>query len=606
MKKTILCLFILVSTRSIAQQTLEKGIQTLVLKGATSKNATIEITGTGSIQNNRALSRSQTVLEEIDLYFDVTVSSVDKNGTFKFGVGRQESLAGTYIEISGDSSKSKMVVNRLDNTSLIAVKEYALPFIINPGETYKIRLGKRIRTLIVELSKDQNHFITDTLKYPSPFFGAEWGIPFIACANGTISVSDYELSTPFKLSPRLAVWGDSFIEGSSLDDDKQRYISFLKDSIGYDNIAIMGKGGENSTSLNNRFPSETKWFAGCKYALLAIGVNDLNVDTWKTNITNDILLLKQKGITPIIATLTPRNDRLDYIAQVNKWIRASYNGAYVDLSKVVSANDIDWIAGSCLKDQIHPTAESHKNFFYRIALEAPYLFRDLKAFTIDYANETTSEKVINSLQYSSASNFSTAETGPDAAISVIPGTDLYFRSTAPDKIKFIYDILLVPSRPSTPLNLQPFTNGIFDWINTPGFDAVGDYEYSLDKGITWTTCIEKPIKNSRVDFVDVRVKAGLKNFRSLPLHIDHLTGIASQELNRISVYPNPVKNMLTIAKVTGEAVASVYANDGRLVNTFLLTAESNNISLQTLPNGIYMLVIVADKESRTLKLLKED
>jgi lysophospholipase L1-like esterase len=607
MKKTITYLFMFTSLYSAAQQTLEKGIQTFILTGAIIKNATIEITGTGAIHNNKAVSPSETTLEEIDMYVDVTVSSLDNNATFKYGLGRQANLAGTYIEVIGTSTKSKVVINRMDNASVIVVKEYELPFLINPGELCKIRLGKRLRNLIVEVTRGKDHFITDSLRYPSPFFGLQWGTPFIACANGTISISDYELSTPFNLSPRLAVFGDSFIEGNSLDNEKQRYISFVKDSIGYENIAISGKGGESSGSISNRFTTEIKWFGGCTYAFVPIGVNDVNFDTWRTNMLKYIQLLKEKGITPIISTLTPREDRCDFIIAANKWIRTNYNGAYIDISKVVSTDDINWIPGTSMPDKVHPTVASHIKIFYRLAEEAPYLFRDLRVFTIDYKNETTSESVINSIEYSALSNFSTVEPGFNNAIALTPGKDLYFRSTAPDKIKFLYDILLVPNRPNPPLNSTKTAIGSFDWINTPEFTSVSDYEFSLDDGSTWTTCFEKPIKSSSAKYADLRVKAGTKNFKSLSLRIDPTTDIALNELRSIQIYPNPVKNRLTLDNLTSEVLASVYASDGRLVKTTSLTAESNTISLEAFPEGIYMLVITSSSgENRVTKLIKKD
>ena len=600
-------MLIFVGLQVMAQHTLEKGIQSLTLTGATLKNSILEIEGNGSIHNNKAVSPSETVLEEIDLSFRVEVSAFDNNGSFRYGLGKQSYLAGTYIEIWGNPTKSKITVNRMDNTSLIPVKEYELPFLIVPGEIYNIKLCKRIRKLIVELSSNQNHFLTDTLIYPSPFFGLAWGTPFVACANGIISISDYELSTPFNLHPRLAAWGDSFIEGSSLDSDTLRYISLIKDSIGHENIAIMGRGGENTGSMTNRFASELNWFEGSTYALLAIGVNDMDFNTWKTNVTDYANLVKKRGIIPVLVTLTPRSDRNSFISQANNWIRTAYNGAYVDFSKVVSTDNINWIAGTCMKDQIHPTAGSHQNFFYRITEEAPYLFRDFKVFSIDYENERSIEKVMKTIQYSPLSNFSTVEAGFDTSITLTPGKDLYFRSTAPDKIKFIYDILLVPQRPAAPMSSGVFTAGIFNWEKTPGFDNVSDYEYSTDDGNSWVTCSEKPIKNNTFEAMDVRVKAGSKNFRSLPLHIGLLTSIAQQQPNTFSIYPNPVKNMLTIDHVKESCQVSLYTSEGRLVEVVKLINGTNTISMESLPQGIYMLVIHTESgKSSSLKVLKEN
>lgn len=610
MKKIIFHLFILFSVEMMAQQTLEKGINLLNLTGATKNNNSITITGTDNIQNNKATSSSETVLEEMDMVCSIQVSSFDKNSTFRYGIGKQSNLAGTYIELTGDSIQSKIIVNRMDASSaspIIAVKEYALPFKINPGETYQIRLGKRIRYLIVELDNGKNHFLTDTLKYPSPFFGLAWGTPFIACSTGTISISDYELSTPFNLSPRLAVWGDSFIEGSSLDDAQQRYISYLKDSIGYENIAIMGKGGENSTSMNNRFNAEINWFKDARYALVAIGVNDLSFNTWKTNMLNYIGQLKAKGIVPIIATLTPREDRNAFIIEANKWIRTTYNGAFVDINRVVATDDINWIPGSYMPDKIHPKAEAHRAIFYRIAEEAPYLFRNDKSFTIDYLNETTIQPVINTMQYSYSSDLSGAQPGSGNPIELIPGKDLYFKNTNVNNAP-VYDILIVPERPAPPLTTGPnVTVGIFNWINTPGFEQTDNYEYSTDEGNTWVSCSEKPIHNSSVTALDVRVKASTKNFKSIALHIDHLTAIAKQELDNITIYPNPIKNKLMIDNVAmGSAHAFIYASDGQLVKPVKLESGLNTVNLENLPKGVYMLIMVDHETVRNLKLVKTD
>ncbi len=443
-KKLLFLLLFLSSIHVIAQQILESGIQTLRLTGCQLKNTSIEITGTGNIINNRASSPSETAVEEIDINVDLSVSSTDTSGSFRFGIGKQATLAGTYIEFKGDGRKSSVIVNRMDGSRLYPVKEYELPFNLKSGKTFKIRVGKRVRQLVVELSAEQGHFLIDSLEFPSPFFGCLWGVPFIACSAGTLSIFSYSLSTPFVLNPRLLVIGDSFIEANSLEKISDRYISFMKDSIGHENIAILGKAGENSSSVKSRFKTETTWFAGSDYALLALGTNDINLATWKTNMTAYIQELKKKGMIPILTTLCPRDDRNTFIKEANKWIRNEYNGAYIDINKLVATDDVNWLPGTSLPDRIHPSPQSHKTIFYNFAETAPYLFRNKKKYSIDFINETTVENI--SADYSTHADFSSLQSGNKQKIGLIPGNDLFFKDPDPNKTS-IHDILLVPERP---------------------------------------------------------------------------------------------------------------------------------------------------------------
>jgi hypothetical protein len=77
------------------------------------------------------------------------------------------------------------------------------------------------------------------------------------------------------------------------------------------------------------------------------------------------------------------------------------------------------------------------------------------------------------------------------------------------------DVIAIPARPEEPAN--DTTNketGVFNWVFNPDFKSVSDYEFSLDNGKTWKGCTKKPIRNSRVTGVHIRVKATSRNFRS--------------------------------------------------------------------------------------------
>ncbi|MGQ0827517.1 MAG: hypothetical protein ACT4ON_03875 [Bacteroidota bacterium] len=218
MNKLFIVILVLFLGHLNAQNVLDSGISKLNLTGCCINGGAIEITGNGNTQQHKAYYSSETVLEEIDQVYDVKIISLDVNGIFKFGIGKQAYLAGTYVEFFGNDSSTSILVYRMDNTTLLFEKRYELPFKISLGQTYTIRIAKRIKNLIFEISNTTttDHYLNDSLSYPTPFFGALWGVPFIACHSGTISVSEFSLTTPFNKSPRLSVLGDSFIEVSNI------------------------------------------------------------------------------------------------------------------------------------------------------------------------------------------------------------------------------------------------------------------------------------------------------------------------------------------------------------------------------------------------------
>jgi lysophospholipase L1-like esterase len=605
----IITSFLLAATSASAQNMLETGIGELSLIGCTSSGSSLNITGTGSMHSNKAYFNSETTLEEMDMLFDVRIVALDSSGNYSFGIGKTASTAGTMVKFHGTPTNSLISVYKLNGTVPTFASQIPIPFNLSPGTDYKIRVGRRVRHLIIEVfpADSSNYFYNDSLTYPTPSWGLLWGKPFIGCEAGSISVSGFLLSTPFNTSPRLAAWGDSFIEGNSLSDPAQRYISLIKDSIGHQNISILGRGGETSTSINSRFPKENLWFSGAKYALVAIGVNDSNFTVWKNNMQKYMDSLKKNNVIPIIATLSPRSDRIPFIIQVNDWIRNDYNGAYIDISKAISPTGTYWTSGMSLVDGIHPSVAGHQAIYDRIKIEAPYIFRDIAAFAIDFFNETTFENVSSNLEYSNTSNFLTANPGNTQQINVVPGETIYFRDTTTTPgIHILYDILPAPERPSPPSN--PIVDAgtlSFDWTNNPAFGNVADYEFSIDSGLTWTTCAQKPIINPGSPNVQLRVKATFYSFKSNVLYMDVMTEVASLNRSNILVYPNPVKDKLTIENVSKDCALHVYAADGRVIKSILLLSGTNIIETSDFPAGLYILAFNDGNTDHRFRILKQ-
>jgi lysophospholipase L1-like esterase len=609
----LISIFVLfISLNSFGQENLlEEGTDKLLLLGCTNNSGIINITGTGNIQSNKAYFGAETTLDEINMLFDVVVDSVNSNGDFRFGVGKYSGIAGTLVEFSGTDTTTNVIISKLNGTSPTFISQFPLPFHFNIGNEYKIRIGKKVRQLIIEVNTVDSvaHFFYDSLSYPTPFFGCLWGRPFIGCASGSISVNSFRLTTPFDLSPRVSVWGDSFVEANSLANVEDRYVSLIRDSIGFQNMAISGRGGESSTTINTRFSKESKWFKDSKYGIIAIGVNDVNFSTWKTNILRQIDTLKSHNIIPIITTLTPRADRLPFISLVNNWIRNSYNGAYIDLNRAVTtSSETHWLSGLALIDSIHPSAAGHLAIYERIKLEAPYIFRDSSAFTIDFVSETTFENLDSSLEVSTVSDFLNSTVGAMTPVNVIPGQTLFFRDTLiVPGIRMLYDILPVPLRPQMPTNpVADLVDNSFDWSNNPLFMNVGDYEFSVDSGATWTICSQKPIISPGTNTLKVRVKADSLHFKSEPLIINMQVpdAIASLSEENFNVFPNPFQDKLMFENIPDGAMMSMFGADGRHIYSETTHQDAFVINTDGLAAGLYFVTISTGQSVKTLKLIR--
>ncbi len=86
-------------------------------------------------------------------------------------------------------------------------------------------------------------------------------------------------------------------------------------------------------------------------------------------------------------------------------------------------------------------------------------------------------------------------------------------ATRNEQLNFFIDCM--DPQPAAPTNpVVDDDNNAFAWTNTPGFDSLDDYEYSLDSGSSWLNCTGNPQDIKNVDLaagaVQVRVKEVIK------------------------------------------------------------------------------------------------
>jgi lysophospholipase L1-like esterase len=232
-----------------------------------------------------------------------------------------------------------------------------------PGFKYRLTLEKDAHDLSFGISGGSMTYWSPRVSYdPKKFFGCQWGSPYFQSSN-RILIKDSYLNVPINDSPELTIWGDSFIEGNSLSNSDNRYAHKIRSSLGRDRVAISGRGGESSSSIQGRWKWESKWFQNSKFALLALGANDQDFSTWKSNMLRMQSELNSKGIRVIWVTLAPRADRLKFIAEANQFIHTHLpRNAILDVADVVS-HELTWKSGYVLPDGVHPSETAHEKIF---------------------------------------------------------------------------------------------------------------------------------------------------------------------------------------------------------------------------------------------------
>jgi beta-glucanase (GH16 family) len=87
----------------------------------------------------------------------------------------------------------------------------------------------------------------------------------------------------------------------------------------------------------------------------------------------------------------------------------------------------------------------------------------------------------------------------------------------------------------------------------------------------------------------------------------NVLNIANQSnFSNIKLFPNPVKNKLTIARQENtNATAEIYSILGQKVYSCILNEENTTIDLADFQNGIYVVLITSEKGINTFKVIKE-
>ncbi len=159
---------------------------------------------------------------------------------------------------------------------------------------------------------------------------------------------------------------------------------------------------------------------------------------------------------------------------------------------------------------------------------------------------------------------------------------------------------------STPLDV----NGSV-YSTTLEFTAGDQIEYKFVNGSTWEeigtgSCTTGEYSNRTYSVPDSDASIDLCCFNSCSAC--SVTAVAEESLGKVTVYPNPIKNVLNISglKVGKNVVISLYSVGGQVVKSVENNGQEKlTLDMGSLNQGVYLLMLTSESETETFRIVKK-
>lgn len=89
------------------------------------------------------------------------------------------------------------------------------------------------------------------------------------------------------------------------------------------------------------------------------------------------------------------------------------------------------------------------------------------------------------------------------------------------------------------------------------------------------------------------------------INVDECLGLTDNEINTVSVYPNPTDGKLTLSHVSGNPSFKVVSVSGQVVLSGVVSATANSIDLSSFENGIYVLQLAQEQGIQSVRIIKK-
>lgn len=340
-------------------------------------------------------------------------STVATGGGFETGIGKTSPTAGyvdrwimmckdstgsylkSYYRPNGSFAEQTGVRQKLA-TELVLNKWYVLQLIKTTDE--KSAITGRL------YDEETGELLASFRTTAAPY---AWGYPVAINRTGQAQFSGFVMSYPKKSYPLVAVYGDSFIEGNSIEATKNlRYSALLQSVLGKYQCLLFGHGGATSLSDDSRTLLQIEK-VNSAYAIIAYGDNDVDFNTWYKYVAYMIQMCELTNTLPVFVTVCPRvSQSAAYVAKmqaINNWIRTS-GYPYIDANEACTSDGLTWKTGYVLDDGQHPSVLGHQAIFNKIKSDCGFLVENAEAYDTGFQEEYVTEYNVSSLHVNETTN----------------------------------------------------------------------------------------------------------------------------------------------------------------------------------------------------------
>lgn len=98
---------------------------------------------------------------------------------------------------------------------------------------------------------------------------------------------------------------------------------------------------------------------------------------------------------------------------------------------------------------------------------------------------------------------------------------------------------------------------------------------------------------------------GCSNTAINTINVEECLGLNDNEINTVSVYPNPTDGKLTLSNVIGNTAFKVVSVSGQVVLSGVVSTTANSIDLSSFENGIYVLQLTQEQGLQAVRVVKK-
>jgi hypothetical protein len=123
-------------------------------------------------------------------------------------------------------------------------------------------------------------------------------------------------------------------------------------------------------------------------------------------------------------------------------------------------------------------------------------------------------------------------------------------------------------------------------------------------------CTASPVRDGEAVLKIPCTGSGAVTFRMIvntevkEVTIDLATGLNKAVAGGIEIYPNPVRDILTIGGLTHPAVAEIFNIHGQLLLNASTVGPTGEVNVSALPAGLYMISVESDGETLVKRFIK--